>query len=74
MQIFSAYKKVERGGVRTLAFLHSFACFFYLFIFYLRCITVCTTNLPFCLDFYSIELGKYSHFMYSTVVSTGKVL
>lgn len=32
MQIFSAYKKVERGGVRTLAFLHSFACFFiYLF-------------------------------------------
>lgn len=34
MQIFSAYKKVERGGVRTLAFLHSFACFF-LFIYFL---------------------------------------
>lgn len=71
MQIFSAYKKVERGGVRTLAF---FCVFFYLFIFYLRYITVCTTNLPFCLDFYSIELGKYSHIMYSTVVSTGKLL
>lgn len=70
MQIFSAYKKVERGGEH----LHSFACFFYLFIFYLRYITVCTTNLPFCLDFYSIELGKYSHIMYSTVVSTGKLL